>query len=370
VRTRVLVVVGVVAVAVALVFGGLWAAGAVSLGDDSTTSADPPRSTTTTSTTRKKDAPPPCRTPLTPDAPLRLWIGGDSLAGSLGPSLGEQTGATGVVQPIYDSRVSSGLSTPDFFDWPKHATEEMARLDPEVVVFIIGANDFRAPDDGRTTTSGEPAWRDVYALRVEQMLDVLEQSSDPGRVRPVYWVGSPPMEDGKKDTGVQQVNAVARAVVAEHPEATYVDAYALFTGDDGKYTATLPDPKGGKDIRVRAGDGIHFTPEGGDILGAEVFDRLDARCDVEAQAVPGERKQVERTKGSTEVSGTNRGSAPVAPDPEPIAPPTLGPPQTSPPTSPNTSPQTSPATSPATSPDTTASTTTPTSSLPDVTSPT
>src|SRR5262245_38142032 len=30
----------------------------------------------------------PCRAPLTADDPLRLWIGGDSLAGSLGPSLG------------------------------------------------------------------------------------------------------------------------------------------------------------------------------------------------------------------------------------------------------------------------------------------
>src|SRR5438128_1276810 len=29
-----------------------------------------------------------CRSPLGATAPLRLWIGGDSLAGSLGPSLG------------------------------------------------------------------------------------------------------------------------------------------------------------------------------------------------------------------------------------------------------------------------------------------
>ena len=29
--------------------------------------------------------------------PLKLWIGGDSLAGSFGPALGDQVGATGVV---------------------------------------------------------------------------------------------------------------------------------------------------------------------------------------------------------------------------------------------------------------------------------
>ena len=84
-----------------------------------------------------------CR-PLTVQRPLRLWVGGDSLAGSLGPSLGTIAGATGVVQPYFDSRVSSGLSDPGFFDWPDHATTEMARLDPEVVVFIIGTNDWTA----------------------------------------------------------------------------------------------------------------------------------------------------------------------------------------------------------------------------------
>src|SRR5712691_7268197 len=71
-----------------------------------------------------------CRAPLNPDDPLRLWIGGDSLAGSLGPSLGDQTAKTGVVLPTFDSRPSSGLASPSFFDWPKHALEEMQRVHP------------------------------------------------------------------------------------------------------------------------------------------------------------------------------------------------------------------------------------------------
>ncbi|MBV8952031.1 MAG: hypothetical protein JOZ99_14230, partial [Actinobacteria bacterium] len=81
-----------------------------------------------------RDAPLPAPRALTPDQPLRLWIAGDSLAGSLGPSLGDMTAATGVVQPVYDSRVSSALTTPSFFDWPKHAAGEVARLQPEAVV--------------------------------------------------------------------------------------------------------------------------------------------------------------------------------------------------------------------------------------------
>ncbi|MCP6769106.1 hypothetical protein NL529_30095, partial [Klebsiella pneumoniae] len=43
---------------------------------------------TPTTTIGAVDDEPKCRSPLTPTDPLRLWIGGDSLAGSLGPSLG------------------------------------------------------------------------------------------------------------------------------------------------------------------------------------------------------------------------------------------------------------------------------------------
>jgi hypothetical protein len=224
------------------------------------------------------------------------------------------------VQPVYDSRVSSGLSTPEFFDWPEHAAAEMERLAPEIAVFIIGANDWRAPGTGRADDGDAQAWEQAYALRVEAMLDVLEGSA----ARRVYWVGSPPMEDAKKDAGVRAVNEAARPVIERHPDAAYVDAYDLFLGEDGEYTETRPGPDG-RAVRVRAGDGIHFTPEGGDVLGAEVYDLLDALCALDDQAVPGAAKPVLRTKGSTEVAGTNRGSGTTATAPVPVPPPSISP---------------------------------------------
>src|SRR5207248_5929502 len=79
-----------------------------------------------------------CRAPLNPDDPLRLWIGGDSLAGSLGPALGRRTGSTGVVQPVFDSRLSSGLLSPDFLNWPPHAAATIPLYDPAVTALQIG----------------------------------------------------------------------------------------------------------------------------------------------------------------------------------------------------------------------------------------
>lgn len=245
------------------------------------------------------DAAVPTR-PLTPDQPLRLWIAGDSLAGSLGPSLGDMTAATGVVQPVFDSRVSSGLTNPSFFDWPQHAQQEVARLNPEAIVFIIGANDANVEPD--TPTGQTPSWAAQYRTLVEQMLAIFSAGSSP---RTIYWVGAPTMRDPAFSQRVKELDDVVRGVVAQHPGAVYVDSYSLFAGPDGKYAPKLPDANGNP-VLVRAGDGIHFTPDGGDRLASAVFKLLDAKWRITAQAVPSQAKSVIETKGSTQVPGTSR----------------------------------------------------------------
>ena len=242
-------------------------------------------------------ATPDCRQPLTPSDPLRLWIGGDSLAGSLGPSLGAMTGATGVVQPTFHSKVSSGLASPDFYDWPKHAPEDFLKYDPEVAVFMIGTNDAKALPQN---AADDQQWRNEYTVRVEEMLQLLI-----GDGRTVYWVGAPVVKDRAFAERVQALDDVAAKVVAQHPEAHYVDAYALLADAEGGYTASLPD-EDGESVVVRAGDGVHLTPEGGDVIARAVFEHLESRCHLEEQAVPDQAKETVEVKGSSQIPGTRR----------------------------------------------------------------
>ena len=134
------------------------------------------------------------------------------------------------MQPYFDSRVSSGLVDPGFFDWPDHATTEMARLDPDVAVFIIGANDWAA-------VSGD--WKTTYTTKVDSMMKTLV-----GAGRTVYWLGSPPLKDEKMDEAVVQVNAVAQEVAKRHPKVHYVDTYKMFSDTDGTFAYDLPDENG------------------------------------------------------------------------------------------------------------------------------
>ncbi|MFZ4584250.1 MAG: DUF459 domain-containing protein [Acidimicrobiia bacterium] len=226
--------------------------------------------------------------PLTSANPLRLWIAGDSLAGALGPSLGEIAGKTGVVQPQFESRVSSGLASNGIVNWPERAAEEINRLNPEVIVFIIGTNDFPIGID----QSAQPA----YEQKVDAMMSLLAQND-----RPVYWVGPPILRDPKMNRGVQAVNALFARLAPKHPSITFVDSYKIFSPPDGKYSAKLKNAEG-KDVAVRAGDGVHFTDLGGDLLGGVVFDLIDATWKARAQAVPNEPKPVLETAGSTRVA--------------------------------------------------------------------
>ena len=248
----------------------------------------------------------PCRSPLTVDAPLRLWIAGDSLAYSVGNGLGKTAAATGVIAPVYESRVSSGLSTPGFFDWPKRVSDELPRLDPEIVVFVMGTNDWALPQPAPVDATGVPSWKTTYAKQVQAMVDALTAGG-----RTLYWVAPPVLRDVKQEAGAKAVAEVIRDVVGKSPSAVYVDAHDLLDGDDGTYSPVID--VGGKKVTVRAGDGVHLTPDGGDYLGDAIFDLIDAQCRIKAQSVSGHPQPVIETKGSTSVApGTTATAPPIS----------------------------------------------------------
>lgn len=236
----------------------------------------------------------PTHRALNPLQPLRLWVGGDSLAGALGPSLGKMSGATGVVQPYYDSRISTGLISGNI-NWPQHATEQLAQVNPEVVVFMIGTNDAVVYNSSQA---------EEYAQKVDAMMRVLI-----GMGREVYWVNAPVLANQRDEKNVLEVNRIQREVSTRFPDnVTYVDAHTLFADDRGQYQSSELDDNG-KRVVMRAGDGIHLTGAGGDHLAFTIFQLLDLRWKIRAQAVPGQAKKTIVARGSTQVPGSEGSSS-------------------------------------------------------------
>lgn len=248
------------------------------------------------------------RRALTAKQPLRLWIGGDSLAGSLGPGLGRVAADTGVVAPVYESRVSSGLANPGFFNWPKRATAELARLKPEAIAFIIGTNDYpivtgRQLSGDSPIVEGQqpvrPKWSIEYEKKTEEMMQILVGDQN----RTVFWVSPPVMRDAKINNGVRQIGELQRNVAKRFPTVVWIDGYSLFDDANGEYATRIIDASGDS-ILARAGDGVHLSPAGGEYLGGAVFDEIDLVWHLRDQAVTGYPQRVVETEGSTYIPGT------------------------------------------------------------------
>ena len=86
---------------------------------------------------------------------------------------------------------------------------------------------------------------------------------------------------------------------------TYVDAHALFDDENGDYQQSFADEFGQRHV-MRAGDGVHFSVDGGDYIGRAIFRLIDHDWRIAAQADPSHPQPVKQTKGSTQVPGTHR----------------------------------------------------------------
>jgi len=215
--------------------------------------------------------------------PLRLWIGGDSLAGSFGPALGQIAGATGVVDATVDYKVSSGLADNGVRDWYEHAQEAMANDDPDAVVFIIGTNDTSIIDSQGSTSDGEPAWQVDYREKIDRMMETFVGGA---RHRTVFWLGPPTLGDDTLDLGASELGPIMRQEAAKFaPDVQYVNTYRLFSDTEGNYSESLPDAQGNL-VQMRISDGIHFTVAGAQYLANAVWKLLDKRWDISAQAHP------------------------------------------------------------------------------------
>ena len=237
--------------------------------------------------------------------PLRLWIGGDSLAGLARAVARQHDRGDGRRRSrVYDSRVSSGLANPKFFDWPEHATErDGARSTPRSSSSSSARTTTRCiyDDLDRERSTAAHRWKPCTRCRSSRCCRSSSGIAPGTTPRTVYWVGAPILKDTKMDAGAAQVNEVAqRGRSPATPSVTYVDAHTLFADDRRRVHSRRCPTQNGKPVAMRAGDGIHLTGDGGDHLADAVF-QLPRRA--LPRGGPGRRRlhrsRSSQTKGST-----------------------------------------------------------------------
>jgi len=208
--------------------------------------------------------PPPAR-PISPDAPLRVIVAGDSFAQPLGFELQNFATRDGMTSVEVDGRISTGLARPDYFDWPSQVAEIAGTTGVEAIVFFVGANDDQNMilDDDSVVEVATSEWTDAYAERAASLMDACRE------IR-LYWVGLPVMRDADDHRAAAAVNAAVRRAAAARPWVKFIDIWETFEGPDGRFSLYLPDETG-ELIEVRGPDGVHLSRTGTNMVAAMLY---------------------------------------------------------------------------------------------------
>jgi uncharacterized protein len=215
--------------------------------------------------------------PPTASNPAKVFIVGDSDAGTFGPYLQTLLDGTGIVTTELDYKVSSGLARPDFFDWPAEIAAKLPAADPDIVVATFGGNDAQ----GLSVASGdfvvgdpvanEAEWTAEYEKRVGAVMDQLTAGG-----RTLIWVGIPNDDNPDVTARMKIQDQAARAAAAERPGVVFIDTWKRFSGRDGNWAEFVIDPRDGQGKDVRADDGFHLNQNGAEILAIDIAQAIRA----------------------------------------------------------------------------------------------
>jgi uncharacterized protein len=215
---------------------------------------------------------PAARPAFSPSRPLRVWIAGDSLVVVPGQSLLQLIARNRVMEPVgeIDGRVATGLTRPDVFDWFEQARSQMRALRPKAVVVSFGANDGHSymtglPSGVSIGTLGSPSWSREYARRVGGFMDEVIQ-----RGGYVFWIGAPVARSPTQSRSFAVIDRIVRREAEKRMRSYFIDTAALLS-PGGRFAEYLENAQG-ELVRVRAGDGVHFAPAGGDRVAAKVLE--------------------------------------------------------------------------------------------------
>jgi hypothetical protein len=221
--------------------------------------------------------------PHSPDNPLRVFFFGDSQVFSLGSGLsrvaGKGTGFSIDILAIH----SSGFIRSDYYDWPAKLRDTLSQTPYDAAVMMLGMNDHQSFRDatGAVLKKETPEWEAAYKAKCREMID-LALSSTPR----LYWIGMPLVKNRDYERSLEYIDRIQCEVASEYsPETVIRVSLKDAIPGAGKPYADTVTLEGGKPLRAMAGDGAHFTVEGGQVAMKPLFDRLLADYPFDAPPV-------------------------------------------------------------------------------------
>ena len=208
-----------------------------------------------------------------PTDPLRVLAVGDSLMLDL------QYGMERVLEPRPDVEIEGrgalgfGCTVP-YWDWEEDVLADYSRLvaevRPDVVVVMIGANEFEGHVvEGEALEPGSERWAEVLAERAGEAMAQWRAEG-----APVYWWTTPRMRDTRFLT--DDLNAIWEATTTAWGDGvTSLDSMVVLGDASGAYRDRMVD-ENGRLVDLRKAQGVHFHEVGADLLARQLEERLVA----------------------------------------------------------------------------------------------
>ncbi|MFB0826552.1 SGNH family hydrolase [Chromobacterium violaceum] len=173
------------------------------------------------------------------------------------------------VKAIDISKQSTGLTYPDFFNWPATIERQLAaNPKTQLLVMFVGANDtWDMVNGNHYIRFASPDWEQRYRERIRSIL----ASAGKRKVK-VLWLGLPNMSRDKLNDGVHYLNRLYREEVAAGG-GRFISTRETLGSQDDSFNKFMTMPDQGE-VAVRTADGVHFTRQGQLLLARRVLAEL------------------------------------------------------------------------------------------------
>ncbi len=194
------------------------------------------------------------------DFPIRILLTGDSLMEAMGPQMQRELTGYENITLIPIGKRSTGLSRPDFYNWPRVLEENLRRHRPQIVVMWVGTND---PQNIHGHTGlGEPcsqAWMRVYTQKLMEIASLCRRYE-----AKLIFMGPPVMEEEPLNTQLAKINALMYNFCRRY-KLGYINTRSLLADSRGNYMHSVRMPDG-RTVNIRWRDRVHITGDGNRIV--------------------------------------------------------------------------------------------------------
>ncbi len=211
----------------------------------------------------------------------KIMLMGDSLMEDLGPATHRALRERKGLHFLLAARYSTGLTRPDYFNWPENMERVVNEKRPNLIVVFMGAND--AMPIRRNKRVVHPAygapWCEAYTEKMNEIFDIAQRYGCE-----MIWVGLPPMGSRYArqlgQTGETQRSACAARGIE------FLDTIPVLGDENGGFRAFMTD-SAGNTVRIRRSDKEHLSPHGNNLLVQLLLPAIESRIASYRESNPG-----------------------------------------------------------------------------------